>query len=83
MDAQAASPHNEQVKPDVCKALGERIRALRQDRKLSQERFADLCGLDRTYISGIERGTRNPSLKNIALIAKTLKVSLRDLFEGV
>jgi len=49
---------------------------------MSQEGFALKCGLDRTYISGVERGERNVSLKNIGLIAKSLGVSLADLFEG-
>jgi transcriptional regulator with XRE-family HTH domain len=50
---------------------------------VSQEEFADLCGLDRTYIGGIERGERNVSLVNIEKIAQTFKVSLSDLFRGV
>ena len=42
-----------------------------------------MTGLDRTYISGIERGVRNVSLKNLAKLAKALGVSLAELFEGV
>jgi transcriptional regulator with XRE-family HTH domain len=42
-----------------------------------------MCGLDRTYVGGIERGERNLSLANIEKIAKTFKVSLSDLFRGV
>lgn len=49
----------------------------------SQEEFADLCGLDQTYIGGIERGERNLALINIEKIAQTFKVSLSDLFRGV
>jgi transcriptional regulator with XRE-family HTH domain len=45
--------------------------------------FADMCGLDRTYIGGIERGERNLSLVNIEKIARTFKVSLSELFRGV
>jgi transcriptional regulator with XRE-family HTH domain len=41
---------------------------------------ADSAGLDRTYVSGIERGVRNPSLKNIGRLAEVLKVSLKELF---
>jgi transcriptional regulator with XRE-family HTH domain len=51
--------------------------------ELSQDAFADLCGLDRTYIGGIERGERNVSLRNISLIAKALKCSIAELMEGV
>ena len=50
---------------------------------LSQEEFADMCGLDRTYIGGIERGERNVALVNIEKIANALRLSLADLFRGV
>jgi len=49
---------------------------------ISQEELAFQSGLDRTYISGIERGTRNPSLKNIEKIAKALKISPAELFSS-
>ena len=49
----------------------------------SQETFAEACGIDRTYISGIERGRRNVGLKNIDVIANALGVTLSELFEGV
>jgi transcriptional regulator with XRE-family HTH domain len=64
-------------------AFGEAIRAIRNQRGVSQESLASLCGLDRTYISGIERGTRNPSLTNILRIARALDVSPAELFAGV
>jgi len=60
--------------------FGEKVRQLRQARGLSQEELAFKAGVHRTYLGGIERGERNPSLKNIAAIAKALDVSLRDLF---
>ncbi len=50
---------------------------------MSQEEFADLCGLDRTYIGGIERGERNLSLVNIEKIARTFEISLSELFRRV
>jgi transcriptional regulator with XRE-family HTH domain len=50
---------------------------------VSQEEFADLCGLDRTYIGGIERGEGNVALVNLEKLAKTLKVSLSELFRSV
>jgi DNA-binding XRE family transcriptional regulator len=49
----------------------------------SQEEFAHICGLDRTYIGGIERGERNVALVNIEKIAKALKISLPKLFHKV
>ncbi|MGF6564223.1 helix-turn-helix domain-containing protein [Kosakonia cowanii] len=60
--------------------FGQRVRQLRTELGLSQEAFADKCGLDRTYISGIERGVRNPTLEVIAVIADGLGVRLNELF---
>lgn len=54
--------------------LGKNVRLLRAQRSLSQEELAELSGLHRTYISGIERGVRNPTLSIILQIAKALKV---------
>ena len=65
---------------DVLKNFGERVRKLRKKQKLSQEAFAERCGLDRTYIGGVERGERNISLRNISLIAQALGVPLVQLF---
>lgn len=65
---------------DVLARFGMRVRRLREQREMTQEEFADEVGLDRTYISGIERGLRNVSLKNIERIARALKVRMADLF---
>lgn len=62
------------------KQFGERLRELRLARGLSQEKLAFKSGMHRTYLGSIERGERNPSLKNIAAIAKALGVSLAQLF---
>ena len=70
-------------KRDVLVDFGRRLRALRKDAGLSQEGFALRCGLDRTYIGGIERGERNVSLRNIELIARALGVPLSSLVEGI
>jgi transcriptional regulator with XRE-family HTH domain len=74
-------------KPDLLRsssltllAFGKRIRFLRLKAGYSQENLASLSQLDRTYIGGIERGERNPSLKNILRIADALKVSAVELF---
>ncbi|MEP7154493.1 MAG: helix-turn-helix transcriptional regulator [Betaproteobacteria bacterium] len=62
--------------------FGDRIRQLRQAKGFtSQEAFAAKCGFDRTYISGIERGVRNPSLDAIEIIAKALGVKVSVLFD--
>ena len=63
--------------------FGERIRELRHKLNLSQENLAELTNLHRTYIGGIERGERNPSLENILKISKALNISLSELFRGV
>lgn len=52
---------------------------LRAEAELSQERLGEITGLDRTYASGIERGVRNPVLKNIEKLARALKVEIGDL----
>ena len=68
---------------DVLERFGKRLREKRTALGLSQERFADQAKLDRTYISGIERGKRNVSLRNIGAIAKALGISIGDLMEDV
>jgi ribosome-binding protein aMBF1 (putative translation factor) len=67
--------------PNIKVTFGDRIRKLRQAKGISQEDLADKAGLDRTYISSIERGKRNISLENIERLAKALKSSVRDLFK--
>ena len=62
------------------KDFGERVRELRLARGLSQEELAFMAGVHRTYLGGIERGERNPSLRNIAAIAGALGVRLSELF---
>jgi len=62
------------------KQFGEKVRKLRLARNLSQEELAFKTGVHRTYLGGIERGERNPSLKNISAIAKALDVTLAELF---
>ncbi|AXG49161.1 helix-turn-helix domain-containing protein [Photorhabdus laumondii subsp. laumondii] len=69
-------------KPNAVKFLfGQRVRYFRQSSGMSQEAFADKCGIDRTYISGIERGVRNPTLEIINIIASGLQIELTDLFD--
>ena len=68
---------------DVRVRFGKAVRKRRRKLGVSQEEFADMCGLDRTYIGGIERGERNVSLVNIEKIAHTLRISLSELFRGV
>ena len=59
--------------------LGKKIKTLRNEAGLSQEQLGELTDLDRTYISDIERGKRNPSLKSLEKLAKALKISISDI----
>lgn len=68
---------------DIREKIGLRIRQLRQEQHLSQEAFADVCELDRTYISSIERGRRNVSIVNLEKIANALNINLSTLFNEI
>jgi transcriptional regulator with XRE-family HTH domain len=63
--------------------LGRNIRRLRRRRGLTQEELAFEAGIDLTYMGGIERGKRNPSLLVLARIAKALSVPLAKLVSGI
>ena len=67
----------------ILRRFGENIRAKREARSLSQEQLAELADLDRTYISGVERGVRNLSLLSAVRIAKALKTTVSDLSGGI
>lgn len=60
--------------------FGVAIKQRRAELGISQEELAFRSGLHRTYISDIERGTRNPSLENIEKLAKALEISISTLF---
>ena len=60
-------------------AYGQALRELRAERGISQERLALMAGLDRTYVSGIERGERNPSLTNLLKLAAALGVQVSEI----
>jgi transcriptional regulator with XRE-family HTH domain len=68
---------------DILEGFGIRVRELRAKTGISQEKFAAKCHLDRTYISGIERGKRNLSLRNIKIIADALDTSISELMKGL
>lgn len=65
------------------KDLGKRIRELRQQTGLSQEKFALKIGMDRTYFASVETGKRNIAILNIKKIADGLSITLSELFEGL
>ena len=69
---------------DICVRFGQRVRELReQSLALSQEKFADKANVHRTYVSHVERGIRNPSLRNVQKLAKGLEVTMSVLLEGL
>jgi len=68
---------------NVLAALGRHVRRRREARELTQEKLAEKAGLDPTYISGIERGRRNPGIKNVARLAKALGFATAELCKGV
>lgn len=65
---------------DLSKYYGAAVRQHRLLVRLSQEELAERAGLDRTYVSGIERGRRNPSLRNLQNISEALGVDLDVMF---
>jgi transcriptional regulator with XRE-family HTH domain len=67
----------------VLTTLGQNVRRTRETKQLTQEKLAEFAGLDPTYISGIERGLRNPGIKNVAKIAKALGLTTAELCKGV
>ena len=69
--------------PDIRIRFGRALRRRREKLGASQEAFADMCELDRSYVGGIERGERNVALVNIEKIAKALKIPIAQLFRGV
>jgi len=60
-------------------ALGERIRIFRIGLNLSQEKLAEICDFDRTYISLLERGKRNPSYLNLLKLSIGLQTTVSEL----
>jgi transcriptional regulator with XRE-family HTH domain len=67
---------------NIKEKIGIRLRELRIEKRLSQEKFSLECGLDRTYIASIEHGKRNVSIANIEKIAKTFDMSIFDFFNS-
>ena len=66
----------------VCSKLGSNVRRRREALGLTQESLAEKADLDQTYISGIERGLRNPGIINVAKLAKALQATTAELCKG-
>lgn len=65
---------------NINQLFGLRVKELRHYQNISQEELSFRCGLSKNYISDVERGTRNISLKAIAKLANGLKVEVKELF---
>ena len=64
------------------KAVGRRIRELRKERRLSQEKLAKISGKARTYVAEIETGKRNPTVESLFPMVKALGLSLAEFFDS-
>lgn len=76
-------PHEKKQKADVLVAFGEAVRQQRKAKGLSQEAFADQCGIDRSYMGGVERGERNVALLNVARIVESLELDFSEFFKAL
>lgn len=72
-------PMDKNLQTEIKRAFGCKVRLEREVRGLSQEGLALVCGLDRTYIGGVERGERNISIINIHKIAAALDLPPKEL----
>jgi len=70
-----------QPRSQVARGFGRAVKELRLKRSMTQQELADTCGLDISYIGGIERGQRNPTLGVMHGVASVLKVELSDLLK--
>ena len=78
----ASSPQNF-LPMDVSRRFGLRLRQLRQERNLTQSRMATQFGIDRTFISDVERGRKSISLPTLEIIALGLKMTLSELLRDL
>ena len=67
---------------DPLKLFSDRLRELREKRGISQQKLSELAGLNRNYVSDVERGRRNPCLANIVKLAEALDVAPAELFRS-
>lgn len=67
----------------ITQKLGQKIKTLRNAMGISQEKFALMIDMDRTYYASVESGKRNISINNIEKIAKGLGITLEELFKGL
>jgi transcriptional regulator with XRE-family HTH domain len=68
---------------EIAKVLGERIRVLRKEKELSQDRLGELAGLHEKYVGQVERGEKNLTIDSLYRVAHALNVSLEELFRSL
>ena len=71
------------VRDKTLSAFGRNIARIRTEKEFSQDKLAEKADLDRTYLSGIERGVRNPGIKVVIKLARALGVTVDQLCKGV
>ena len=69
--------------PTLQLAVGQRIKELRELRKWSQEEFADLCGVHRTYVGSAENGARNLTIQVLVMFARAFEITVSELLAGL
>jgi DNA-binding XRE family transcriptional regulator len=81
--ASVRNPHLHHSAESVCGQFGLRLRELRKERNLTQAEMADRFGIDRSFISDVERGRKSLSLETLSIIALGMQMSLSQLFSGI
>ncbi len=71
------------AKDRTLSTFGLNVARIRAAKGFSQDKLAEKADLDRTYVSGIERGVRNPGIKTVLCIANALGVTVSELCEGI
>lgn len=67
---------------EILRRFGGNVRRCREQRGWTQQRLADEAGLDRSYVSGVERGVRNPTVVTLVVLAKALDADVASLISG-
>ncbi|MGD1327126.1 helix-turn-helix domain-containing protein [Pandoraea pnomenusa] len=81
--ATSPNPSKTKIKAPALVAFGEAVRRRRKERGFSQEAFGDACGIDRSYMGGIERGEHNLALVNIIKIIHALGIKPSEFFRDL
>ena len=71
-----------EINKDIIEKFGKRLKEIRLNKNISQEELGFKANLDRTYISSVERGKRNISLRNVEKLAIALEIDIVDFFKN-